>query len=84
APTRPGVPGRSALDVATALLAFRHDELPASAGPGEPAPGCELDFLRTPRQPRHRVALVGARGFDGFNSALVLRGAPPAPRAAGE
>ncbi|WP_154938701.1 beta-ketoacyl synthase N-terminal-like domain-containing protein [Micromonospora palomenae] len=76
--------GGSALDVATALLAFRHDELPASAGPREPAPGCELDFLRTPRQPRHRVALVGARGFDGFNSALVLRGAPPAPRAAGE
>ncbi|SCF14653.1 minimal PKS chain-length factor (CLF/KS beta) [Micromonospora purpureochromogenes] len=76
--------GGSALDVATALLAFRHDELPASAGPREPAPGCELDFLRTPRQPRNRVALVGARGFDGFNSALVLRGAPPAPRAAGE
>ncbi|MGK5442174.1 beta-ketoacyl synthase N-terminal-like domain-containing protein [Micromonospora sp. URMC 105] len=74
--------GGAALDVATALLALWHDELPASAGPGEPAPGCELDFLRTPRQPRHRVALVGARGFDGFNSALVLRGAPPTPRGA--
>ncbi|MEV0807770.1 beta-ketoacyl synthase N-terminal-like domain-containing protein [Micromonospora sp. NPDC050200] len=76
--------GGSALDVATALLAFRHDTLPASAGPREPAPGCELDFLRTPRQPRSRVALVAARGFDGFNSALVLRGAPPAPGGTGD
>ncbi|MFI7649133.1 beta-ketoacyl synthase N-terminal-like domain-containing protein [Micromonospora sp. NPDC049460] len=76
--------GGSALDVATALLAFRHDTLPASAGPREPAPGCELDFLRAPRQPHSRLALVCARGFDGFNSALVLRGAPPAPRGAAE
>ncbi|MFF5174584.1 beta-ketoacyl synthase N-terminal-like domain-containing protein [Micromonospora sp. NPDC000089] len=68
--------GGAALDVATALLALHHDTLPASAGPVDPAPGCELDFLRTPRRPRARVALVGARGFDGFNSALVLRGAP--------
>ncbi|TDC43920.1 beta-ketoacyl synthase N-terminal-like domain-containing protein [Micromonospora sp. KC213] len=72
--------GGAALDVATALLAFHHDTLPASAAPGEPAPGCDLDFLRTPRRPRHRLALVCARGFDGFNSALVLRGAPPASR----
>ncbi|TDC79675.1 ketosynthase chain-length factor [Micromonospora sp. KC606] len=76
--------GGSALDVATALLAFHHDTLPASAGPQEPAPGCDLDFLRAPRRPRHRLALVCARGFDGFNSALVLRGAPPAPRGAAE
>ncbi|KXK58705.1 beta-ketoacyl synthase [Micromonospora rosaria] len=69
--------GGSALDVATALLAFRHDTLPASAGPEDPADGCDLDFLREHRRPRSRVALVGARGFDGFNSALVLRGAPP-------
>ncbi|MFC3502697.1 beta-ketoacyl synthase N-terminal-like domain-containing protein [Micromonospora krabiensis] len=69
--------GGSALDVATALLAFRHDTLPASAGPDEVADGCELDFLREHRRPRSRVALVCARGFDGFNSALVLRGAAP-------
>jgi minimal PKS chain-length factor (CLF/KS beta) len=69
--------GGSALDVATALLAFRHDLLPASAGPAEPAEGCELDFLRAPRRPTSRVALVGARGFDGFNTALVVRGAAP-------
>ncbi|MGC4746234.1 beta-ketoacyl synthase N-terminal-like domain-containing protein [Micromonospora sp. DT201] len=69
--------GGSALDVATALLAFAHDTLPASAGPNEVAEGCELDFLREHRQPRSRLALVCARGFDGFNSALVLRGAVP-------
>ncbi|MDO3705268.1 beta-ketoacyl synthase N-terminal-like domain-containing protein [Micromonospora sp. C28SCA-DRY-2] len=70
--------GGSAVDVATALLAFRHDTLPASAGPDEVADGCELDFLRTHRRPASRTALVCARGFDGFNSALVLRGAAPA------
>lgn len=66
--------GGSALDVATALLAFRHDLLPVSAGPDRPAEGCELDFLRRPRRPERGVALVCARGFDGYNSALVLRG----------
>ncbi|MCI4065824.1 ketosynthase chain-length factor [Micromonospora sp. R77] len=71
--------GGSALDVATALLAFRHGLLPASAAPDQPADGCELDFLREPRRLRTRVALIGARGFDGFNSALVLRGAAPPP-----
>ncbi|NGM16298.1 beta-ketoacyl synthase N-terminal-like domain-containing protein [Verrucosispora sp. WMMA2044] len=70
--------GGSALDVATALLAFAHDTLPASAGPQVVADGCELDFLRAARRPRTRVALICARGFDGFNSALVVRGAPPA------
>ncbi|MFC0505806.1 beta-ketoacyl synthase N-terminal-like domain-containing protein [Micromonospora costi] len=70
--------GGAALDVATALLAFRHDTLPASAAPDEVAAGCELDFLREHRKPRNRVALVCARGFDGYNSALVLRGAAPA------
>ncbi|RKN15279.1 ketosynthase chain-length factor [Micromonospora musae] len=69
--------GGAALDVATALLALRHDTLPASAGPDEVAPGCELDFLREHRRPRSRVAMVCARGFDGYNSALVLRGAAP-------
>jgi minimal PKS chain-length factor (CLF/KS beta) len=69
--------GGSALDVATALLAVRHDRWPASAGPRRPADGCELDFLRGPRRPETGVAVVCARGFDGFNSALVLRGARP-------
>ncbi|MFG2060813.1 beta-ketoacyl synthase N-terminal-like domain-containing protein [Micromonospora sp. NPDC048871] len=70
--------GGSALDVATLLLAFAQDTLPPSAGPEQVAEGCELDFLREPRRPRTRVGLVCARGFDGFNSALVLRGTGPA------
>lgn len=70
--------GGSALDVATLLLAFAQDTLPHSAGPEQVAEGCELDFLREPRRPRTRVGLVCARGFDGFNSALVLRGTGPA------
>ncbi|WBC16293.1 beta-ketoacyl synthase N-terminal-like domain-containing protein [Micromonospora sp. WMMA1998] len=75
--------GGSALDAATALLAFQRGVLPVSAGPDDPAPGCELTFLREPRRPRSRIALVGARGFDGFNSALVLRGAAPPPTGEG-
>jgi minimal PKS chain-length factor (CLF/KS beta) len=72
--------GGSALDVANALLAMRHDLLPATAGLDRPAPGCELDFVRQHRPGRVDVALVGARGFDGFNSALALRRAPVSSR----
>ncbi|MFB9237804.1 beta-ketoacyl synthase N-terminal-like domain-containing protein [Plantactinospora siamensis] len=68
--------GGAALDVATALLALRHDLLPATAGLHRPAAGCELDFVREPRRPRGDLALVCARGFDGFNSALLLRRPP--------
>ena len=66
--------GGSALDAANALLALRHDLLPATAGLDRPAPGCELDFVRQHRPAPAGVALVAARGFDGFNSAIVLRG----------
>jgi len=68
--------GSAALDVATALLSLRYGLLPPAAGVDRPASGCELDFVRAPRQTRGRVALVTARGFDGFNSALVLRRDP--------
>ena len=67
--------GGSALDVATALLALRHGLLPPTAGPARPAPGCELDFVRESGPRRADVALVCSRGFDGFNSAVVIRGA---------
>ncbi len=65
--------GGAALDAITAVLAMRDDVLPASAGPLRPAPGCGLRFV-TERTPADvRVAVVVARGYDGFNSALVLR-----------
>ncbi|WBB95954.1 beta-ketoacyl synthase N-terminal-like domain-containing protein [Solwaraspora sp. WMMA2080] len=68
--------GSAALDVATALLALRHRLLPPTAAPRRPAPGCDLDFVRTPRECAGHAALVAARGFDGFNSALLLRRDP--------
>jgi minimal PKS chain-length factor (CLF/KS beta) len=70
--------GGAALDVANALLALRHGLLPATAGLDRPAPGCELDFVREHRQQRADLALVAARGFDGFNSAVLLRRWPAA------
>ncbi|MDG4764055.1 beta-ketoacyl synthase N-terminal-like domain-containing protein [Solwaraspora sp. WMMD406] len=68
--------GSAALDVATALLALRHRLLPPTAAPRRPAPGCDLDFVRSPTEVAGRAALVTARGFDGFNSALVLTREP--------
>jgi minimal PKS chain-length factor (CLF/KS beta) len=66
--------GGSALDVATALLAMRHRVVPGSAIPGDPAPGCDLAFVAGNRPGPVRAAVVNARGFDGFNSSLVIRG----------
>jgi minimal PKS chain-length factor (CLF/KS beta) len=64
--------GGSALDAATALLAIHHQTVPASVVPRDPAPGCDLNFARHGTPGRLDTALVGARGFDGYNSALVL------------
>jgi minimal PKS chain-length factor (CLF/KS beta) len=64
--------GGAALDVVTALQAMRYDMLPATAGLTDPAPGCELNFVRTPTASRVGLAMVNARGFDGFNTSLVI------------
>ncbi|MGH3974849.1 MAG: hypothetical protein ACRDS9_16205, partial [Pseudonocardiaceae bacterium] len=65
--------GGAALDVATALLAIRDGVIPHTVGPAQPAPGCELDLvLQEPREVAPRTALVLARGYGGFTSALVL------------
>ena len=72
--------GGSALDVATALLAFRHDTAARLGRAGRA--GRRLRAGLPAASPAGRaagIALVGARGFDGFNSALVLRGAAPPP-----
>jgi minimal PKS chain-length factor (CLF/KS beta) len=64
--------GGAAVDVATALQAMRYDMLPATHGLGEPAPGCELNFVREATARRTDVAVVNARGFDGYNTSLVV------------
>lgn len=65
--------GGSALDVATALLALRHKTIPPNSGVTTPAAGCELNFATDQGLLATDAALVAARGFDGFNSALALR-----------
>jgi act minimal PKS chain-length factor (CLF/KS beta) len=43
-------------------------------GTRELAPGCELDLVRgEPRRKAVNNALILARGFGGFNSAVVVR-----------
>ncbi|MCP2167490.1 beta-ketoacyl synthase N-terminal-like domain-containing protein [Goodfellowiella coeruleoviolacea] len=65
--------GGSALDVVTALLSMRTGVLPPFAGLRRPRTDHGLDFVSAPRRTRPDVAMIGARGFDGFNSVLVIR-----------
>jgi 3-oxoacyl-(acyl-carrier-protein) synthase len=66
--------GAGALDVAAALLAIRDGEIPPTVNADRPAAGCELPLVRgRSAAVRVRTALVVARGFGGFNSALVVR-----------
>ena len=66
--------GGAALDVASALLAMRDGRVPPTINLAQPAEGCELNFVVDRAQAMEvRTALVAARGFGGFNSALVLR-----------
>jgi minimal PKS chain-length factor (CLF/KS beta) len=67
--------GGAPLDVVTALLAMRDGVIPPTYGIGALAPGCDVDLVREARPGRVRTALVLARGFDGFNAAVVLRAA---------
>jgi act minimal PKS chain-length factor (CLF/KS beta) len=68
--------GGAALDVAAALLAIRDSVIPPAVAVTELAPDCPVDLvLDVPRETRVRVALVLARGYGGFNAALVLRAA---------
>jgi minimal PKS chain-length factor (CLF/KS beta) len=64
--------GGAAVDVTTALQAMHYDMLPPTHGLTDPAPGAELNFVREPTSRRTATALVNARGFDGFNTALVV------------
>ncbi|OXM55201.1 ketosynthase chain-length factor, partial [Amycolatopsis alba DSM 44262] len=70
--------GGAALDVATALLALRDGVIPHTAGTTRLAPGCDIDLVRSaPREAALTSALVLARGYGGFTSALVLRKTEP-------
>jgi act minimal PKS chain-length factor (CLF/KS beta) len=67
--------GGAALDVATALLAMGEGVIPATIGTTQLADGIDLDIvLDRPRPTVLRTALVVARGYGGFNAAVVLRG----------
>jgi act minimal PKS chain-length factor (CLF/KS beta) len=73
--------GGAALDVAAALLAIRDSVIPPAVAVTELAPDCPVDLvLDVPRETRVRVALVLARGYGGFNAALVLRAVQQASR----
>jgi minimal PKS chain-length factor (CLF/KS beta) len=66
--------GGAALDVATALLSLRDGCVPPTVNVDRPAFTDAIDLvLDRPREIPLRVALVLARGFGGFNSAMVLR-----------
>jgi 3-oxoacyl-(acyl-carrier-protein) synthase len=66
--------GGASLDVATALLAMRDGVVPPTINVSRPAAGCELNLVMAePRRMEINTALINARGFGGFNSALVLR-----------
>ncbi|MEU7089253.1 ketosynthase chain-length factor [Streptomyces achromogenes] len=67
--------GAAPLDVATALLAIEEGLIPPTTNV-EPADGYDLDLVTGEARPAEvRTALVLARGFNGFNSALVVRAA---------
>jgi 3-oxoacyl-(acyl-carrier-protein) synthase len=66
--------GGAPLDVAAALLAIRDGVLPPTINLDQAADGAALDFVRgEAREAQVDTVLVNARGFGGFNSALVLR-----------
>jgi minimal PKS chain-length factor (CLF/KS beta) len=68
--------GGAALDVATALLSMRDGLIPHTVGPTRLSPDHAIDLvLGEPRSARLRTALVLARGYGGFNAALVVRAA---------
>ncbi|WP_328551606.1 MULTISPECIES: ketosynthase chain-length factor [unclassified Streptomyces] len=67
--------GAAPLDVAAALLAIQDGIVPATTNV-ELAPEYDLDLVTgNPRTASVRAALVIARGYGGFNSAVVVRAA---------
>jgi act minimal PKS chain-length factor (CLF/KS beta) len=65
--------GGGALDLAAALLTIRDGLIPPTVNVRWPAPGYDLDLVTEPRSRSVGAALVCARGYGGFNSAVVVR-----------
>lgn len=66
--------GASTVDVALALLGFEHQTVLPTVGYHYPDTECQLDCVPDgARAHPLKHILIGARGFGGFNSALVLR-----------
>jgi act minimal PKS chain-length factor (CLF/KS beta) len=66
--------GGAALDAATALLSLRDQVIPPTVNVARPAPGFAIDLVCGQARPAElRTALVLARGYGGFNAALVLK-----------
>jgi len=65
--------GGAPLDVVTALLALRAQVIPPTGANVSAAPEYRIDLVRDPRAATLRTALVVARGYGGFNSAVVVR-----------
>jgi minimal PKS chain-length factor (CLF/KS beta) len=66
--------GGASLDAATALLAMRDGVIPPTINLDQPAADGALQFVAgQAREAPVNTALINARGFGGFNSALVLR-----------
>ncbi len=64
------------VDVAAALLSLRDQVIPPTINVSNLAPGCELALVMDqPKEAKLQTALILARGYGGFNSALVLRAA---------
>jgi minimal PKS chain-length factor (CLF/KS beta) len=66
--------GGASLDLAAALLAMRDGAIPPTINLDEPADGNDLDFVTgSAREAQVDTVLINARGYGGFNAALVLR-----------
>ncbi|HEY1357678.1 MAG TPA: ketosynthase chain-length factor [Thermoleophilaceae bacterium] len=66
--------GGASLDAATAVLAMRDGVIPPTIGLDDPAEGCDLNFVTgSSKKADLSTVLIAARGYGGFNSALVLR-----------
>ncbi len=64
----------AALDLATALLAITNGIIPPTVNV-RPAPRYQLNLVTsTPLRARLRTALLIARGYPGFNAAMLVRG----------